>query len=187
MVPSHALLGGAIDLDLGGVQVDRWACGDQRAPLPGSQQPGRPGDQHPDRLLDPGDLPVAEAARQRRGRGRRRRRKAAQPRASPIGALVVAVDQEVPTGQQRLGQPHQQLPRAKPAAAPFDRAHHPVNDADHAKGADRLGDHHQARRRGQAGIVGAQLEPPAALSYRLHPAGAFRSGASVGLGNPDSL
>ncbi len=187
MVPADTVLAGAVDLDLGGVQVDRRPHPDKGAPLPDRQQRQRPGDQAGHGPLDPGDLGLAEAARQRRGRGRRRRRKTAQQRPGPVGALVVQVDQEVAAGQQRLGQPHQQLARAKTAAAAFDRADLAVDRGDHAEGADRLGDHHQPRGRGQGRVVGVQLEPPAALSYRLHPSGAFRSGASVGLGNPDSL
>lgn len=187
MVPANPLLAGAVDLDLGGVQVDGGARTHQPASLAGGQQPQRPGDQAGHGPLDPGDLRVAEAAGQRGGGGGRRWRKAAQQPAHRVGALVVQVDQEVPAGQQRLGQPDQQLARAKPAAAALDRAHLPVDRPDHAEGADRLGDHHQPGRRGQARVVGAQLEAPAALSYRLHPSGAFRSGASVGLSNPDSL
>jgi len=187
MVPADALLGGAVDLDLGGVQIDRRARGDQRATLTSGQQHQRPGDQAGHGPLDPGDLGVAEAAGQRGGRGGRRRRKAAQQRPGPVGALVIQIDQEVAAGQQRLGQPNQQLARAKTAAAAFDRADLAVDRWDHAEGADRLGDHHQPRRRGQARVVGVQLEPGTALSYRLHPSGAFRSGASVGLSNPDSL
>jgi hypothetical protein len=121
MVPADPLLGGAVDLDLGGIQVDGGARTHQPATLTGRQQHQRPGDQAGHGPLDPGDLGVAEAARQRGGRGGWRRRKAAQQRPGPVDALVIQIDQEVAAGQQRLGQPHQQLARAKPTAATLDR------------------------------------------------------------------
>jgi hypothetical protein len=184
MVPADPLLAGAVDLDVGGVQVDRRPDADKAAPLPGSQQPKRPGDQAGHGPLDPGDLRLAEAARQRGGGSRRRRWQAAQQPPYPVGALVVQVGQEVPAGQQRLGQPHQQLAGAKAAAAALDRPDLAVDRADHAEGMHRLGDHHQPRRRGQAWIIGAQLQAPAALSYRVHPTGAFRSGLRLVLATP---
>jgi hypothetical protein len=162
-------------------------CGDQHAALTGGQQRQRPGDQAGHGLLDPGDLPVAEATRQRRGRGRRRRwQAAAQQPAHPVGALVVAVDQEVPTGQQRLGQPDQQLARAKAAAATLDRPDLAVDRGDHAKGADRLGDHHQPCRRSGSGRRRATRTVGGAVASSS-PGRCLSLGASAGVSNPDSL
>jgi hypothetical protein len=175
-----------MDLDLGGVQIDRRPRGEKGATLPGRQQPNRPGDQAGHGPLDPGDLCLAEAARQRRGRGRRRRRKAAQPAAHPVGALVVAVDQEVPTGQQRLGQPHQQLawakaaarrligPTARSTAATTPRARTAsATTTNPAAGSD------SGRRRAAATAGGAVVSSS--------PVRCLSLGASVGLSNPDSL
>jgi hypothetical protein len=121
MAIGHAAFLAAIDLHVGGVQVDRdRAAGQRRRPRRRQQR------QHPSRDLRdaalhrlplPGGDPPGQA---RRGGGRQsRHRRDLLP--GRIGALAVQAHQEILPGQLRGREPSQQLPGRQAAVPPLDR------------------------------------------------------------------
>ena len=176
VVIGHAALLAAVDLHVGGVQVDRdRPVGQRRRPRRGQQRQHPPGHRRQAGLhrlpLRRGDPP----GQARRGRGRQpRHRRDLLP--GRIGALAVQPGQEVLPGQLRRRDPGQQLPGPEPAFALLDRADRRIQRADHAEPAAQLGDHGQARVRRQRRIRRAdpRLLPRFARSaaYPFHQVGA---------------
>ena len=133
VVIGHAALLAAVDLHVGGVQVDGDRPAGQRChPLRGQQAQHPPGHRGQPALhclpLRRGDPP----GQARRGRGRQPRY-GRQLLARRIGALAVQPGQEVLPGQLRRGQPRQQLPGPEPAVALLDRADRRIQRTDHAE------------------------------------------------------
>jgi hypothetical protein len=120
VVERHAPFASPVDLDVGGVQVDRDLLAQRRGPLGGQQR------EHPRvDVTDPGlhrpPLPVGEPARQPgRGRGGQPgHRRQLLP--GHVGAVAVQPDQELLSGQLRTRHPDQQLRPGEPAVAGLDR------------------------------------------------------------------
>ena len=180
VVVGHPALVSAVDLDVGGVQVDRHALGQRGRPLwCHHRQRGQRGGVH---VAQPGlhrrPLCVGQPAGQP-GRGRR-----AQPghRAellpSGVGTLAVKPDQEVLPGQLRGGHPHQQLPAGVAAAALLDRPDHRVEPADHVQPLDQLAHREHSRYRRQRRVRCADphpLPPTPTTPYACHPIGVLQT------------
>ena len=176
VVPGHAPLLPAVDLHVGGIQVDRdRPAGQRRRPRRGQQGQHPAGHRRQAGLhclpLRRGDPPCQ--ARRGRGRQPRHRRDLLPGR---IGALAVQPGQEVLPGQLRRGQPRQQLPGPEPAFALLDRADCRIQRRDHAELVTQLGDGRQARVRRQRRIRRAdpRLLPRSArpAAYSFHQVGA---------------
>ena len=115
MVISHTALLAAVDLHIGGIQVDRDRPGGQRRrPLRGHQVQHPPGHRCQamlDRLPLSGSDPPGQPGRSRGRQARHRREQLARH----VGALTVQPGQEILPDQLRRRDPGQQLPSAKPA------------------------------------------------------------------------
>ena len=152
VVIGHAALLAAVDLHVGGVQVDRdRPIGQRRRPRRGQHCQHPPGHRRQAGLhrlpLRRGDPP----GQARRGRGTQsRHRRDLLP--GRISTLAVQPDQEVLPGQLRRGQPRQQLPGPEPAVPLLDRTDRPIQRADHAEPVTQPGDGGQARVRRQRRI-----------------------------------
>ena len=182
MVPGHPALLAAVDLHVGGIQVDRdRAAGQRRSPLRGQQRQHPAGHHRQPRLhgvpLRRGDPP---------GQARRRRGRQALHRgdllATRIRALAVQPGQEVLPGQLRRRDPGQQLSSAETAIPLLDRADRRIQCPDHAEPPAQLADRGQARVRRQRPIRRADpdLLPfrfPAA--YPAHQIGASPPGTII--------
>ena len=179
VVVGHPALVAAVDLHVGGVQIDRHALGQRGRPLRRHhRQRGQRGGVH---IAQPGlhrrPLRVGQPPRQP-GRGRR-----AQPRhrgqllPGGVGALPVQPDQEVLPGQLRGSHPHQQLPAGVAAAALLDRPDLRVQPADHVQPLDQLGHRDHARHRCQCRIRRADPHPPPPpdAPYGCHPIGVLQT------------
>jgi hypothetical protein len=176
VVIGHPALLAAVDLHVGGVQVDRdRPIGQCRRPFRGQQRQHTAGHRRQAGLyrlpLHRGDPP----GQARRGRGRQPRH-GRQLLARRIGALAVQPGQEVLPSQLRCGQPRQQLPGPEPAVALLDRADRRIQRPDHAEPVTQLGDGRQARVRRQRPIRRAdpRLLPRSArpAAYPFHQVGA---------------
>ena len=174
MVIGHTALLAAVDLHIGGIQVDRDRPGGQRRrPLRGHQVQHPPGHRCQamlDRLPLSGSDPPGQPGR---GRGRQARHRREQL-ARHVGALAVQPGQEILPGQLRRRDPGQQLPSAKPAIPLLDGADRGIHRFDHAEPAAQLADRGQPRVRGQRCLRRADprlLPLPAA--YPDHEIGAF--------------
>ena len=163
VVVGHPALVAAVDLHVGGVQIDRHRLAQRRRPLRrqrGSVQRGG-GD-----VAEPGlhrrPLPVGEPAGQP-GRGRRGQPgHRGQHLPGGVGALAVQPDQEVLPGQLRRGHPDQQLPAGVPAVALLDRPDRRVQPADHVQPLDQLGHRDHARDTGSTTGPARRSAPAAA-------------------------
>jgi hypothetical protein len=162
VVVGHPALVAAVDLHVGGVQIDRHLRGQRGGPLRRHRgEHVQRGGMH---IAEPGlhrrPLRVTEPARQP-GRGR-----CTQPRhrnqllAGNIGALPVQPDQEILPGQLRGSHPYQHLPAGVTAAALLDRPDPRVQPADHVQPLDQLGHRDHARHRRQCRIRRADPHPP---------------------------
>ena len=178
VVIGHAALLAAVDLHVGGVQVDGDRPAGQRCrPLRGQQRQHPPGHRRQamlDRLpLGRGDPPGQPG----RGGGRQARYRREQL-ARHVGALPVQPGQEILPGQLRRRDPRQQLPSAKTAIPLLDGADRGIHRFDHAEPAAQLGDRGQARIRRQRPIRRAGphlLTPPATRTYPAHQIQTFNS------------
>ena len=186
VVVGDALLLRPIDLDVGGVEVDRGPhrCQDGASWL--GQRRERPAHEHAHGPAQVGDGDVVEASGQ--GDERRRRRGVGHgPQGGPrlVGpGLVVQVAHEVAPGQHGLGHRQDQLAGGEPLAAGLNRPHARVDGRGHAQDAVDLGHQDQACRRGERRVLSTDRDRRPGLRYGLHPTGAFRSGRIVGLATP---
>ena len=182
VVIGHAALLAAVDLHIGGVQVDRdRPAGQRRRPFRGRQVQHPPGHRRQamlDRLpLGRGDPPGQPG----RGGGRQARYRREQL-ARHVGALPVQPGQEILPGQLRRRDPRQQLPSAKTAIPLLDGADRGIHRFDHAEPAAQLGDRGQARIRRQRPIRRAGphlLTPPATRTYPAHQIGVLSTGPII--------
>ena len=182
VVIRHAALLAAVDLHVGGVQVDRDRPVRQRCgPLRGQQR------QHPASHRRQAGLhrpPLRRSdppGQARRGRGRQPRHRR-ELLARRISALAVQPGQEVLPGQLRRRDPAQQLPGPEPPIPLLDRADRRIQRLDHAQPAAQLGDRGQARVRRQRRIRRAgphPLTPPAATTYPAHQIGVLSAGLTI--------
>ena len=182
VVIGHAAFLAAVDLHVGGVQVDRdRPVGQRRRPRRGQQR------QHPPRHrrqatlhrlpLRGGDPP----GQARRGGGRQPRHRG-DLLPGRIGALAVQPGQEVLPGQLRRRDPGQQLPGPETAIPLLDRADRRIQRPDHAEPVTQLGDRGQPRVRRQRRIRRADphlLTPPAASTYPAHQIGVLSAGLII--------
>jgi hypothetical protein len=168
MVVRDAAFLAAVDLHVGGVQVDRdRPLGQRRGPLRGQQVQHPPGHRRQamlDRLPLSGSNPPGKPGRSR-GRQPRYRR---EQLAGHAGALAVQPGQEVLSGQLRRRDARQQRPGAEPAIPLLDRADRRIQRLDHAEPPAQLGDRGQARVRRQRPVrrAGPHLRrriPPARI------------------------
>jgi hypothetical protein len=159
VVERHPALAAAVNLHVGGVQIDRHLLTQRRRPLGGQQLQRRRSD-IPEPGLHRRPLPSRQPPRQP-GRGRRRQvGHRAQLLPGGVGALAVQPDQEVFPGQLCGGDPDQQLCGGVPAAALLDRPDRRVQPADHVQAFDQFGHRHHARHRRQRRVRRTDPHPP---------------------------
>jgi hypothetical protein len=159
VVERHPSFATAVDLHVGGVQIERHLL-TQRRRMPGGQQlqrrRGHVTEPGLHRRPLPGRQPPCQPGR---GRGRQiGHRRQLLP--GGIGALAVQPNHEVFPGQLRSGHPDQQLPAGMAAAALLDRPDRRVQPADHIQPLDQLGHRHHARHRRQRRIRRPDPHPP---------------------------
>jgi hypothetical protein len=137
-VVGHPALVSAVDLDIGGIQVDRHPRAQRRGLIQWQRgQRGR-GDVTELGLHSAplhGGQPPRQSGRGRRAQSRHRR----QLLAGEVGALAVQPHQEVLPGQLRRGHPDQQLSGSVPPAALLDRPDRRVQPTDHIQAVGQLG------------------------------------------------
>ena len=182
MVIGHAAFLAAVDLHVGGIQVDRdRPLGQRRRPRRGQQRQHPLGDRRQAGLHGlplPGGDPAGQA---RRGGGAQpRHRRQLLP--GRIGALAVQPHQEVLPGQLRRRDPGQQLPGPEAAIPLLDRADRRIQRLDHAQPVTQLADRGKPRIRGQRPIRRADprlltLLLPAA--YPPHQIGVLTAGLVI--------
>jgi hypothetical protein len=147
VVVHRVLLLAAVDLHVGGVPVDR-----DRRQQPGASPPGQqsqpPAADHPDAVLDPGQMRWGEPLRQLPGGGGRRRGYRLQQLPGRVRPPPVHPDQEVLTGQLRTRHRQQQAAPGHPAATFLDRADRGVQRLPDAQHPIQFG------HRGQPGMTG---------------------------------
>jgi hypothetical protein len=182
MVIGHAALLAAVDLHVGGIQVDGdRPFGQRRRPLRGQQVQHPPG-HHCQAGLHRPPLPGRDPAGQpRRGRGRQARHRR-DLLARRISALAVQPGQEVLPGQLRRRDPGQQLPGAEPAISLLDRADRRIQRPDHAQPVTQPRDRGQPRVRRQRPVRRAcphPLTPPATATYPAHQIGVLSAGLTI--------
>ena len=133
VVIGHAALLAAVDLHIGGVQVDRHrAAGQRRRPPAGSKPSIRSVTAaRPDSTAR--HWAGREPAGQPRRGGRRQARHRRERLARRIGALPVQPGQEILPGQLRRRDPDQQLTGPEPPVALLDRADRRIQFVDHAE------------------------------------------------------
>ena len=135
MVVRDPALVAAVDLHVGGVQIDGHALS-QGGRTPGINR-GQRGQRGGVYVTEPGLDRYATARGQPAAQpGRRRRaRSGTGVNCCPalIGPLMVEPDQEVFPGQLRGGEPDQQLPAGMAAAALLDRSDRRVQSVDHVQ------------------------------------------------------
>ena len=114
----------AVDLHVGGVQVDRHRLAQRRRPS--RPHHGQRSQRRGGHIGEPGlhrmPLRVGEPARQPGRRGRGQPGHHGQHLPGLVGTLAVQPDEEVLPGQLRRGDPDQQLPAAQPPIPGLDRA-----------------------------------------------------------------
>jgi len=182
VVIGHPALLAAIDLHVGGVQVDRHRAPGQRfGPLRGQQRQHPAGDHRqaglhclPLRRSDP-------PGKARRSRGRQALHRG-DLLASRVSALAVQPGQKVLPGQLRRRNPGQQLPSAETTVPLLDGADLRIQRPDHAQPPAQLADRGKTRVRRQRPIRRADphLLPfrfPAA--YPAHQIGASPAGTII--------
>ena len=166
----------AVDLHVGGVQVDRHRLAQRRRPS--RPHHGQRGQRRGGHIGEPGlhrmPLRVGELACQpgRGGRGQPRHRGQHLP--GLVATLTVQPDQEVLPGQLRRGDPDQQLPAAKSPIPKLDRTNSRVQQLDHRQSVDQLGHHNRSREPGQRRVRRPDPHPPpnpVDLAYSAHPIG----------------
>jgi hypothetical protein len=175
MVIGHAALLAAVDLHVGGIQVDGdRPFGQRRRPLRGQQVQHPPG-HHCQAGLHRPPLPGRDPAGQpRRGRGRQARHRR-DLLARRISALAVQPGQEVLPGQLRRRDPGQQFPRPEAAVPLLDGADRRIQRAGHVQLAAQLADRGQARVRRQRPVRRADphlTAIPCPAAYPVHQIGA---------------
>ena len=182
MVIGHAAFLAAVDLYVGGIQVDRdRTLGQRRRPRRGQQRQHPPGHRRQarlDRLPLPGSEPAGQARRGGRGQPGHRR----QLLPGRIGALPVQPHQEVLPGQLCCRDPGQQLPGPEAAIPLLDRADRRIQRPDHAQPVTQLADRHKPRIRRQPPIRRADprlLTPHAASTYAPHEIGVLTAGLVI--------
>jgi hypothetical protein len=152
MVIGHSALLAAVDLHIGGIQVDRdRPAGQRRRPLGGHQVQHPPGHRR-QAALDRLPLGRSNPPGQPRRGSRRQPRHRRELLARHIGALPVQPGQEILPGQLRRRDPAQQLTSAETAIPLLDGADRSIHRPDHAEPAAQLGDRGQARIRRQRPI-----------------------------------
>ena len=182
IVVRHAALLPAVDLHVGGVQVDGdRAAGQRRSPLRGQQVQHPPGHRRQATLhrcpLRRGDPP----GQARRGGGRQARDRG-DLLARRVGALAVQPGQEVLPGQLRRRDPCQQLPGSEAAVPLLDRADRRIERAGHVQPVTQLADrgHPRVRRQRRIRRAGPHLlTPPAPSAYPAHQIGVLSTGLVV--------
>ncbi len=182
VVIGHPALLAAVDLHIGGVQIDGdRAFGQRRRPLRGQQRQHPPGD-HRQATLDRFPLGGSDPPGQPGRGGGRQARHRGELLARHVGALAVQPGQEILPGQLRRRDPGQQLPSAIPAIPLLDGADRGIQRPDHAEPAAQLGDRGQTRIRRQRPIRRAGphlLTPPAASTYPAHQIGVLSAGLTI--------
>ena len=179
MVIGHPALLAAVDLHIGGVQVDGdRPAGQRRRPLRRQQRQHPAGHRRQAGLHRPPLRRSKPAGQPRRGRGRQARHRG-ELLARRIGALAVQPGQEVLPGQLRRRDPAQQLSGPEAAIPLLDRADRRIQRLDHAEPAAQLGDRSQARVRRQRRVRRADphlLTSRAATTYPAHQIGVLSAG-----------
>jgi hypothetical protein len=188
VVVCHTPLLAPVDLDIGGVQIDRHLIAQGRGA--GRRQRGEHrGADVPHPGLHPVPLPVGEPPGQP-GRGRR-----AQPRhrgehlSGDIIALVVQPNQEVLPGQLRRRHPDQQLPASMAPVAGLDRPDRCIQRPDHAESVNQLGHRRHPRHARQRRVRRADPHPPpqpADITYSAHQMGVLPTSLIVPSQTPSS-
>jgi len=166
IVPPDPLLGLAVDLDVGGVQVDRRVAQHQRGPhlrrnrtQPTRVKLGQGG-------LDPGQLRRSEPARQP-GRGPARcHRRLGQQSAAGISADPIHPVQAVLPRKLRGRHPHQQLPAVQAPVARLNRPNATVEHLHDAQPVDELIDRDESREPGQGLVRGTHTDTSCATLCR---------------------
>ncbi len=173
VVERHPLLEPAVDLHIGGVQVDRHIRR-QRPSAAGvdSAEHVEPGGVH---VTEPGlhrrPLPLGDPAGQAGGGCGRQPRHRRERLPRTVGAVPVEPDQEVLPAQLRRGHADQHLPGAEPAVPILDRSHRGVELVDDPEPFGQLGHRGQPGEPGQRLVWRADLHPRAArplLAYCSH-------------------
>jgi hypothetical protein len=162
VIERHPAFAAAVDLHVGGVQIDGHALGQGGRP-PGCHRAQR-GQRGGVRVAQPGlhrgpprvSEPTGQPGRDRRGQVGHR----GQRLPGLIGALPVEPDQEILPSQLRGGHPHQQLAAGVAAAALLDRPDRRVQPADHIQPLHQLGHRDHARHRRQCRIRRTDPHPP---------------------------
>ena len=176
VVIGHAALLAAVDLHVGGVQVDGdRALGQRRRPGRGQQRQHPPGHGR-DAVFHRRPLPGGDPAGQARGGGRAQPRHRRQLLPGHIGALPVQPHQEVLPGQLRRRDPGQQLPGPETPVPLLNGADRRIQFFHHAEPITQLSDRRQARVRRQRPIRRADPDlppPPPPDTYAAHQIGAL--------------
>jgi hypothetical protein len=166
----------AVDLHVGGVQVDRHRLAQRRRPR--GRHHGQRGQRHGGHIGEPGlhrmPLRVGELARQPGRSGRGQPGHHGQHLPGLVGTLAVQPDEEVLPGQLSRGDPDQQLPAAQPPIPGLDRADGRVQQLDHRQSVDQLGHRDRSREPGQRRVRRPDPHPPpnpADPAYSAHPIG----------------
>jgi len=152
----------AVDLGVGGVEIDR-------GPLAGQRRAGRDREQFGDALtqgghpaLEASEVHVFEPASQRdRGWRRRRLGNRAHLRAGGVAAHRVEVAEEVAAGEHHLGQRDHDPARAVTLTSGLDRIDRRVESGHQAHNPIELGDQHQPSGPGQLRVGLSQSHPTA--------------------------
>ena len=166
VVVGHPAFLAAVDLHVGGVDVDRHrAFGQLGRPLR-RQQAHHPRRRRREARLRAPPVPGGEPARDPgRGRGGQARHRC-QQLPGLVGADPVQAHQEVLPGQLRGGHPGQHLPAGKPAAALLDRPHPLIEGRDQAQPLAQLGDREHPARGRERRVVRPDLDPAPGLAPR---------------------
>ena len=158
VVVDRVLLLAPVDLDVGGIPVDRGHRQQLQTPMVG-QQPQQPLVDHPDPVLDAGQMCCGETLRQLRGGRGRRRRDRLQLLPRGVRAAPVHPDQKVLTGQLRGRHRQQQIAGGHPPAALLDRADLAVQGLPNTEHPIHLGHRGQSGMSSQPHVRGPDQHP----------------------------
>jgi hypothetical protein len=174
VVVRHAAFLAAVDLDVGGIQVNRDRPFGQRCcPRRGQQRHHPPGDRCQSRLHRQ-PLHAGDPAGHARSRRRRQARYRGDLLAGRVRAVAVQPGQEILPGQLRCCQPRQQLPGPEPAITLLNRADRGIQFADYAQPVTQPGDRSHPRVRGQRPVRRADAHLtalPLPAAYPCHQIG----------------
>ena len=176
MVIGHAALLTAVDLHVGGIQVNRDRAPGQRRRPRRRQQVQHPLRDHRGTALHSLPLLAGDPAGQARRRGGTQPRHRRELLPGRILALPVQAGQEVLPGQLRRRDPGQQLPGSETAIPLLDRPDRRIQGPDHAQPVTQLTDRGQPRAGRQRRIRRADPRLPALplpAAYPGHQIGAF--------------